>query len=132
LVKFSPEGGARGTAAEEWVLRGAPFGKNCDGCDGPKGLLAVDGADRLFVGDIDHYGVKVVDTAGNVITRFGRFGNAETLPGEDGNAKHLGFRNIYCLAANGEHVWVGDRDLRRIAKVRMAYRETHCRRTIGE
>jgi hypothetical protein len=124
LVKFPPGGGARDSDVEQWALRGGYFGKMCQGCDWPRNLLACDGADRLCCADVDHYGLRVVDTAGNLITRFGRYGNAETLPGEDGNTRQLGFRNIYCLAATGDILYVCDRDLRRIARVRVDYRDT--------
>jgi len=30
---------------------------------------------------------------------------------------------IYCLAASGDVLWVSDKDLRRIAQLRMEYRE---------
>jgi len=124
LVKFDPEGGERGSENEQWALRGAFHGQVCAGCDTPQNLLACDGADRLILGDVDHCSVKVVDTAGNLITRFGRFGNAETLPGPDGSAKQLGFRNIYSVAATGEYAYISDRDLRRIAIIRMDYRDS--------
>jgi hypothetical protein len=124
LVKFGPAGGDRATGKERWALRGGFYGQVCSGCDDPLNLLACDGADRIILGDVDHSSVKVVDTAGNVITRFGRFGNAQTLPGPDGEAGELGFRNIYCVSATGEHAWICDRDLRRVAKVRMAYRQS--------
>lgn len=128
LVKFGPEGGDRGTQQEQWALRGAYFGQVCFGCDTPRNLLACDGADRLILGDVDHNSVKVVDTAGNLVARFGRFGNAATVPGPDGDADHLGFRNIYSVAAAGEYAYICDRDLRRVAEVRMAYRATkRCR-----
>jgi hypothetical protein len=123
LVKFGPEGGKRGTESEQWALRGAYLGSVCGGCDTPHNLLACDGADRLILGDVDHSSIKVVDSAGNLITRFGRYGNAETLPGKDGDAKQLGFRNIYGVAASGDHAYISDRDLHRIAIVRMDYRE---------
>ncbi len=124
LVKFGPKGGKRGTEDEQWALRGAYLGQVCGGCDTPMNLLACDGADRLILGDVDHSSVKVVDTAGNLITRFGRYGNAETIPTQDGNAKQLGFRNIYSVAASGEYAYVSDRDLHRVAKIKMEYRET--------
>ncbi len=123
LVKFGPEGGDRGSDQEKWALRGGFRGQVCPGCDDPLNLLACDGADRIILGDVDHSGVKLVDTAGNLITRFGRFGNAQTVPGADGNAKEIGFRNIYCVAASGENAWVSDRDMRRVARVKMEYRE---------
>ncbi len=124
LVKFGPDGGERNGPDEQWALRGGFVGQMCRGCDHPDNLLACDGADRIMAADVDHYSGRVVDAAGNVITRIGRYGNAETVPGPDGDASEMGFRNIYCVDAAGEHVYVGDRDLRRIAKVQMAYRQT--------
>jgi hypothetical protein len=76
------------------------------------------------VADVDLHMIKVLDTAGNMIARIGRWGNAETVPGPDGDAAGLGFRLIYCLAAAGDHLFVTDKDLRRVAKVRMDYRES--------
>jgi hypothetical protein len=59
------------------------------------------------------------------MARIGTYGNAETVPGADGDATDLGFRNIYNVSAQGDSVYVVDKDLRRIAKVQMAYREQH-------
>ena len=73
----------------------------------------------MFVSDVDLHMVKVLDTAGNMIARIGRWGNAETVPGADGDARQLGFRLIYCLAAAGDNLYVSDKDLRRIAKIKM-------------
>ena len=96
----------------------------CGGCDFHANLLACDAADRIFVGDVTHYAVKVLDTAGNLIEQFGAYGNAETVPGEDADADDLGFRNIYSLSAAGDALYVSDKDLRRVAKVRVDYRQT--------
>jgi hypothetical protein len=57
-----------------------------------------------------------------MITRFGRWGNAQTMPGPDGNARKLGFRLIYCVTTSCDSVYVSDKDLRRIAQVKMDYR----------
>jgi hypothetical protein len=84
--------------------------------------VAIDAADRIYVADVDLHMVKVLDTAGNTIARFGRWGNAQTKPRPDGNARDLGFRLIYCVTTSGDSVYVSDKDLRRIAQVKMAYR----------
>jgi hypothetical protein len=42
---------------------------------------------------------------------------------KDGDGKKVGFRYLFCLDAVGDLVYVGDRDLQRIAKFRMGYRE---------
>jgi len=124
LVKFGPSGGVRNTDSELWAHRGfSPSNGGGCFCDWPDMLVAVDDADRLFAADTDHHLIKVLDTAGNMIGRIGRWGNAETVPGPDGNARQLGFRHLYCLTAAGDALYVSDKDLRRIAKVRMDYRE---------
>ncbi|MDY0170376.1 MAG: hypothetical protein RBS80_27775 [Thermoguttaceae bacterium] len=125
VVKLDAGGGSRDTEAELWAHRGVSC-TNAGGCycDWPDTHLAIDAADRLFVADVDLHMIKVLDTAGNMIARIGRWGNAETVPGPDGDAAGLGFRLIYCLAAAGDHLFVTDKDLRRVAKVRMDYRES--------
>lgn len=125
VVKMDAQGGARDSDAELWAHRGVS-GTGAGGCycDWPDNHLAIDGADRLFVADVDLHLVKVLDTAGNMITRIGRWGNAETVPGPNQNAADLGFRLIYCLSASGDHLYVSDKDLRRLAKLRMSYRDT--------
>ena len=124
VVKLDARGGARDTDAERWAHRGVSC-TNAGGCycDWPDNHLAVDGADRLFVADIDLHLIRVLDAAGNMIARIGRWGNAETVPPPDGDARQLGFRLIYCLAAAGDNLYVSDKDLRRIAKIRMDYRQ---------
>ena len=124
VVKMDAKGGARDTDAELWAHRGVSCtnGGGCY-CDWPDTHVAVDAADRIFVADVDLHMVKVLDSAGNMIARIGRWGNAETTPGPDGDARRVGFRFLYCLAAAGDSLYVSDKDLRRIAKIRMDYRE---------
>jgi hypothetical protein len=125
LVKMDARGGSRNTDAELWAHRGVSCtnGGGCY-CDWPDMHVAIDSADRIFVADVDLHMVKILDTAGNMIARIGRWGNAETLPGPDRNARELGFRMIYCLATSGDSLYVSDKDLRRVARIEMAYRET--------
>jgi hypothetical protein len=124
VVKLRARGGARDSDAELWAHRGVSCinGGGCN-CDWPDAHLAVDAADRIYAADVDLHLVKVLDTAGNMIARIGRWGNAETRPEPGGSARQIGFRLIYCLAAAGDSLYVSDKDLRRIAKVRMDYRE---------
>jgi hypothetical protein len=125
VVKIDAAGGARQTDAEQWAHRGVS-GTNAGGCycDWPDNHLAVDAADRIFAADIDLHLIRLLDTSGNMLARIGRWGNAETLPGNDGHARDVGFRLIYCLAAAQDTLYVSDKDLRRIAQVQMDYRET--------
>lgn len=124
LVKMGAGGGSRDSEAELWAHRGAS-GTNGGGCycDWPDMHVKVDAADRVFVADVDLHMVKVLDTAGNMLARIGSWGNAETVP-QGGSAAELGFRMVYSLATSGDNLFVSDKDLRRISKLRMEYRET--------
>lgn len=124
MVKFGPAGGVRNTPTELWSHRGfSPHPAGGCQCDWPRGVLAIDAADRIFGADSIHHHVKVLDSAGNLITRLGWWGNAQTIP-PAGDARDFGFWNIYGLTAAGDDLYVSDKDLRRIAKFRMDYRQT--------
>ncbi|HHE74285.1 MAG TPA: hypothetical protein ENL37_04270 [Desulfobacteraceae bacterium] len=124
LVKFGPGGGRRYTETELWAHRGfSPHTAGGCKCDWPRGIVTVDAADRIFATDSVHHHVKVLDTEGNLVVRIGWWGNAEDVPA-DGDAAKLGFWSINSLATFDECLYVCDKDLRRIAKIRMAYRET--------
>jgi hypothetical protein len=125
LACFGPGGGDRGTESEHWAHRGFSIisSGNCK-CDWPAETVAVDAADRIFASDADHFHVKALDNAGNLIARIGRWGNAQTQPQPGGPASELGFDYIYALAAAGDDLYVCDRVLRRVARLRMDYRTT--------
>lgn len=125
LVKFGAYGGRRHSEAEQRSHRGAVFNNAVCACNHVVDLLACDGADRIIAGDVVHHCIKILDTAGNLIQRVGVFGNAETRPEVGAPAKFdLGFHFIYNVAAEGERAFVVDRDLRRVANLKMAYRDT--------
>lgn len=125
LVRFGSGGGDRGTESECWAHRGFSIisSGNCK-CDWPADTVTVDAADRIFASDADHFHVKALDNAGNLIARIGRWGNAQTQPKPGGPASELGFDYIYALAAAGDDLYVCDRVLRRVARLRMDYRLT--------
>jgi hypothetical protein len=122
LVKFGPKGGVRGTDDELWAHRGAGGVANVCACKGVVNLLATDGEDRILAGVPDHYATRIIDSAGNLIQRFGCYGNAETVPPVGASAKGLGFREINSVAAAGDTTYIVDKALRRVAKIKMAYR----------
>jgi len=124
VVKFPKEGGVRNTEGELWAHRGIGphYGSQCY-CSGPGDTVVVDGADRIFACDGPRRWLKVFDTAGNLIARFGRWGNAETIPGKNG-FEELGFFQVHSMDAAGDELYVVDRCLRRIAKFKMRYRQT--------
>ncbi|MGF1453232.1 MAG: hypothetical protein ACFB21_14290 [Opitutales bacterium] len=122
VVKFGLDGGDRFTD-QEWAVRGGGIQQACN-CNAPANLLDCDGSDRIIVGDVTNCSINILDTAGNLINRFGTYGNAEIQPPKDGDAKALGFRDIYSLTATKDSVYVSDRSLMRVARVKLGYRET--------
>jgi hypothetical protein len=124
LVKFPKQGGVRNTADELWAHRGIGphYGSQCY-CSGPGDTVVVDGADRIIACDGPRRWIKVFDSAGNLIARFGRWGNAETVPGLNG-FEQLGFFQVHSMDAAGDRLYVVDRSLRRIARFTMGYRQT--------
>ena len=92
-------------------------------CPVATNCLAVDEADRIFATDYLKYHVKVLDTAGNLIARIGQWGNADCR----GPARHypepeIAFGWLHSIDATGDMLYASDKDLRRIAKVRLDYR----------
>ena len=111
---------------ELWAHRGVSIvnGGMCV-CTITSNILAVGAADRIYAADACLYHVKVLDTAGNLIARVGSWGNADYRgPESDYPDPEIAFWWIYSLDAEGDYLYVCDRDLSRIVKVRMDYRET--------
>jgi hypothetical protein len=131
VVKFEPEGGHRQSDAEQWAFREADFINNfCSNCEHRRNMLAVDDADHIFAGDPVHHCVKVLDAAGNVVQWIGCYGNAGVVPLDGGSTRDLSFHSIYSVAA-GDALCVTDRDLKRLALIRMGYWE-RCEAPIRE
>ncbi|MGI6416959.1 MAG: hypothetical protein ACOX1P_14925 [Thermoguttaceae bacterium] len=125
LVKFPPRGGARGSDAEIWAHRGVSpvMGGGCQ-CPVSTNCVAVDEADRVFATDYIRYHVKVLDTAGNLIARIGAWGNADCQgPPSKYPLPEVAFGWVYSIAAGSDAFYASDKDLRRIVKVRLDYRE---------
>jgi hypothetical protein len=87
--------------------------------------VAVDEADRIFATDYQKYHVKVLDTAGNLIARIGSWGNAECRgPNSRYPEPEIAFGWLHSIDATQGTLYASDKDLRRIVKVRLDYRET--------
>ncbi len=96
------------------------------GCQCPvsTNCVAVDGADRVFATDYLRDHVKVLDTAGNLIARIGAWGNADCQgPPSKYPLPAVAFGWVYSIAAGSDAFYASDKDLRRIVKVRLDYRE---------
>jgi hypothetical protein len=88
-------------------------------------MMAIDGSDRIFAADTGRYHVKVLDTAGNLIVRVGGWGNADCRgPGSKFPEPAIAFGWLFGLDACDDYLYASDRDLNRVVKVRMDYRET--------
>jgi hypothetical protein len=126
LVKFGPGGGKRGTSDELWAHRGfSPSLSECKRCAVVTNSVAVDEADRVFATDYLKYHIKVLDTAGNLITRIGLWGNADCQgPKSAFPEPEIAFSWLHSIDVAGDMLFASDKDLRRIVKVRMDYRET--------
>jgi len=125
LVKFAPGGGKRGTPAELWAHRGAsPVMSQCR-CPVNTNCVAVDEADRIFATDYLKYHVKILDTAGNLIARIGSWGNAECRgPNSRYPEPEIAFGWLHSIDATHDTLYASDKDLRRIVKVRLEYRQS--------
>ena len=87
--------------------------------------VAVDESMRVFVTDTTKYHVKVLDGAGNLIARVGAWGHYDCQgPQSKYPEPEIAFDWPYSLDAAADSLYVSDKRLRRIVKVRMDYRET--------
>lgn len=126
LVKFPPSGGKRCGETESWAHLGvSPVNAGmCGNCTVSSRTLASDASDRIYALNYAHYHVKVLDTAGNLITRIGSWGNADCRgPGSKYPDPAIPFWWVYSIDACGDYLYASDRDSRRVVKIRMDYRE---------
>lgn len=124
LVKFDPSGGRRGDPTELWAQLGAsPVMYHCC-CRTTSNNVAVDESMRVFAADATKYHVKVLDTAGNLIARVGAWGHHDCRgPHSEYPQPEIAFDWPHSLDAAADALYVSDKRLRRIVKVKMDYRE---------
>jgi len=74
--------------------------------------IAMDGYDRLFVPDVATFSVHVLDTAGNVLTQFGEYGNMDSCrpdpPAGLPPQPEIGFAWPLAVDCGGEMAFVAD------------------------
>ena len=86
--------------------------------------VAIDEADRIFHTDFVNYHVKILDTAGNLIARAGAWGNANNQgPDSEHPNPPIAFSWLHGIDATNDALYASDRDLRRIVKIRLDYRD---------
>lgn len=75
----------------------------------------LDQFDRVFVPDALRHRVTVLDSCGNVVTRFGEYGN------QDSAGPGIGLSEPGWVAAAADRVYIGDGGAYRIVKVKLGY-----------
>ena len=120
LVKFGPKGGWRGRD-ELWTHKGiSPVNGIFCGCC--TGYMTVDLDDRVFVADTARFQVKVLDSAGNIITYIGTYGNRDCAgAGSKYPKPEIPFRGVAGVAVAGDEVFVADDLNKRIARCILTY-----------
>jgi hypothetical protein len=144
VIKFPPTGG--GIAADEAgrhtaylyhrptkvSLRGAAWARRVGfiphkgtGCFCETMRIAMDGYDRLFVPDVSTFSVCVLDTAGNVLTQFGEYGNMDSCRSNPPRGlppqPEIGFAWPLAVACGGEMAFVADQVNCRLVGVKFEY-----------
>ncbi|MFO7897661.1 MAG: hypothetical protein R6V58_01220 [Planctomycetota bacterium] len=135
-------GGSTGTAwveGAEWMFGGAGwFGFNTarvgGGCDCWHSRFCIDYFARSFVPEVGHYSVAVLDAAGNVVLRVGKYGNVDDGVPLDPNPKHEGrlarpiggdevalFHAAYVGTHSDRRLFIHDAGNGRIACVKLGY-----------
>ena len=100
---LSPIPSRRGTSA-------ALGGPRCN-CQTPR--FDLDGQERIYVPDPFRFSIAVLDKAGNLITRFGQYGNQD----DEGDGSYIPFGWPYVAATSNEAIYVGDLVNSRIVRV---------------
>ncbi|MFH1022626.1 MAG: SMP-30/gluconolactonase/LRE family protein [Planctomycetota bacterium] len=92
----------------------------CCACFTPR--FDLDGFDRVFVPDVARFSVRVLDSAGNELTRIGRYGNADSAgPGSKIPEPEIAFAWPAYVAATDEAVYVSDMLNRRVLRAKLVY-----------
>ena len=87
--------------------------------------MTLDDHRRIYAADRDHFHVKVFDKAGNLVARIGAWGSHDHLgPASRFPTPEIGISVPCNLAATDEFLYFTDRELARVVKVRLEYRQT--------
>ncbi len=102
-----------------WEYYGISPMTQAAGCECVVARMDADGWGRVFFPDVPSYSVRVLDSAGNLLLRFGDYGNCDSR-GEGGYIPLL-FPEL--VAACNDRVLVVDRYNRRVLMVRLVHDE---------
>jgi hypothetical protein len=93
-------------------------------CQCQHAQFKVDRFDRLFVPDAMSFEVRIHDSEGNVLTRFGAYGNADCKGSKSQTPRpEIPLAWGFSVMASDRFAYVGDNLNRRIVKVRLNYSE---------
>ena len=123
LVRFASGGGKRGSTGELWAHLGvSSVPGHCTCWDSI--YVTLDEAGRIFATDRDRFHIKVLDKAGNLVTRIGGWGNTDgQAPGRRSSPAAVGFSAPQSPVAGNGALYVADTHLFRVAKIRLGYRQ---------
>ncbi len=100
----------------------APTGAGSGGCTCYVPRFDLDGFDRLFVPDVARFSVKVLDGRGNLLTRIGSYGNADSAGPKSKIPKpEIAFAWPAYVAVTDEALYVSDMLNRRVLRARLIY-----------
>ena len=121
----------------EWMYGGVGFGgKNLGtGCSCWNCRFDLDYFGRSFAPEIDHYSVAVLDSAGNLITRIGQYGNVDDgvpliphsaipNPHSVGGDEVALFHACYVATHTDRRLFIADAGNQRLLSVRLGYHAT--------
>ncbi len=131
----------------KWLFGGVGFAGKGDpvsggGCSCWNARFALDYFGRSFVPEIDHYSVAVLDSAGNLMMRIGKYGNADDgkpLQPDGGSpvAHSIGgdevalFHAAYLAVDSDNRLFIADAGNSRILSVKLVY-NTNSRTRISD
>jgi hypothetical protein len=124
---------------QQWLYGGVGFGgfnsaKGGGGCACWHARFALDYFGRSFAPEVDHFTVAVLDTAGNLILRVGRYGNVDDgmpLVKDDriasrsiGDDETALFHAAYVATHTDRRLFISDAGNARIVSVKLDYHKT--------
>ncbi len=136
---FDTSGGNQGLAwmvDAEWLYGGVGYsGGNIGGCSCWNARFALDYFARSFAPEVTRYSVAVLDSAGNVILRMGRYGNMDegvplitkgglAEPRSVGGDEVALFHGAYVATHTDRRLFIADPGNGRILSVKLGYHVT--------
>ena len=136
---FDTSGGNQGLAwmvDAEWLYGGVGFsGGNIGGCSCWNARFALDYFARSFAPEVTRYSVAVLDSAGNVIVRLGKYGNVRDgvplvkaggpkAPRSVGDSEIALFHGAYLATHTDHRLFIADPGNGRILSVKLDYHDS--------